>query len=197
MNPSRVSMNITLVTFVCNELVLKSSILLDYEHPIGVVFNQEPLNDLQKHQVVKIIEETVNKAVDKFITDNIENLDENEIQTDDMKKKILLTMTRSHIKDRMPRLTNMARNFFEKNHDDILEEMENKEDGDNVRMFKFSEVFKQQVDEAIAKMEKAKENRDLGNFLFLSKMAFMQKTSSQSAKDSITSYLQDSNPKVC
>ena len=197
MNPSRVSMNITLVTFVCNELVLKSSILLDYEHPIGVVFNQEPLNDLQKHQVVKIIEETVNKAVDKFITDNIENLDENEIQTDDMKKKILLTMTRSHIKDRMPRLTNMARNFFEKNHDDILEEMENKDDGDKERMFKFSEVFKQQVDEAIAKMEKAKENRDLGNFLFLSKMAFMQKTSSQSAKDSITSYLQDSNPKVC
>ena len=91
-------------------------------HPIGVVYNQEPLNDLQKHQVVKIIEDTVNKAVDKFITDNIENLDENEIQTDDMKKKILLTMTRSHIKDRMPRLTNMARNFFEKNHDDILEE---------------------------------------------------------------------------
>ena len=162
-----------------------------------MVYNQEPLNDLQKHQVVKIIEDTVNKAVDKFITDNIENLDENEIQTDDMKKKILLTMTRSHIKDRMPRLTNMARNFFENNHDDILEEMENKDDGDKVRMFKFSEVFKQQVDEAIAKMEKTKENRDLGNFLFLSKMAFMQKTSSQSAKDSITSYLQDSNPKVC
>ena len=165
-------------------------------HPIGVVYNQEPLNDLQKHQVVKIIEDTVNKAVDKFITENIDNLDENEIQTDDMKKKILLTMTRSHIKDRMPRLTNMARNFFENNHDDILEEMENKDDGDKVRMFKFSEVFKQQVDEAIAKMEKTKENRDLGNFLFLSKMAFMQKTSSQSAKDSITSYLQDSNPKV-
>ena len=157
---------------------------IQYESPVGIVTSQQTLNSVQKHEVVQIVEDIVQNALEDINEITVGKLSKDE--TDTLKEKILISILKAKLTPLNTDSTSMQamvpRSFngdhFDK--DNILEEIKGQDM--RIRQFKFSDKFKDHLDKKIAE---AKSLRKFWLTTFLIKIAEMKKQAIVSTKEAV------------
>ena len=156
---------------------------IQYESPVGIVTSQQTLNSVQKHEVVQIVEDIVQNALENINEITVGKLSKDE--TDTLKEKILISILKAKLTplNTDTSMQSMVPRSFNDDHfdkDDILEEIKGHDM--KIRKFKFSDTFKDHLDKKIA------ETKSLRKFwltTFLIKIAKMKKQAIVSTKEAI------------
>ena len=119
-----------------------------YEHPVGIIYPQnQPLNDVQKNEILQIIGD---------ILDNLNHVTTDENQLKKIHKLIPSSSTLNNLNPNIEILPRSGRHSEMKNANDqvqILEEIESGDNNTRIRIFKFSDSFKQNIEKEMVEMK--------------------------------------------